>query len=119
MRYLTVKLDPARDCAFYQQEVAGPNQTYPSILGMVGLRLHVSDEQATRMLKLQAMKESGVEYSLVGDRFLTFSLVNQSSPRVSFCLAQIACVGVSNQFKKIVHPLTGYTTLLCLSLLYV
>ena len=97
MRYLTVKLDPARDCAFYQQEVAGPNQTYPSILGMVGLRLHVSDEQAARMLKLQAMKESGVEYSLVGDRFLTFSLVNQCSPRVSYCLAQIACVGVSNQ----------------------
>lgn len=45
-------------------EVAGPNQTYPSILGMVGLRLHVGDEQKARMLKLRAMKESRVEYSL-------------------------------------------------------
>lgn len=50
------------------QEVAGANQTYPSTLGMVGVRLHVSNEQTARMLKLQAMKEGGVEYSLVSKR---------------------------------------------------
>ena len=51
---------------FHCQEVAGANQTYPSILGMVGLRLHVGDEQQARVLRVVALKGTTVEYSLVG-----------------------------------------------------
>ncbi|KAK2574078.1 Glutamate receptor 2 [Acropora cervicornis] len=45
-------------------EVAGPNQTNPAILGMVGLGLHLSDQRAARILKVRATLESGVEHSL-------------------------------------------------------
>lgn len=58
-----------------QKEVAGPNQTNPAILGMVGLGLHLSDQRAARILKVRATLESGVEHSLVsGSAIISFSL---------------------------------------------
>lgn len=58
-----------------QKEVAGPNQTNPAILGMVGLGLHLSDQRAARILKVRATLESGVEHSLVsGPAIHSFSL---------------------------------------------
>ena len=71
-------IQPLNDRFFIcQKEVAGPNQTNPAILGMVGLGLHLSDQRAARILKVRATLESGVEHSLVsGSAILSFSLTS-------------------------------------------
>lgn len=55
----------------YSQEVAGPNQTYPSILGMLGIRLHVDDEEVARILEKHGNNRKGVKYSLVRNYLLS------------------------------------------------
>ena len=55
--------------AFCQKELAGPNKSNPAILGMVGLGLHLSNERDARILKVRAMRDGGVEHSLVGSSF--------------------------------------------------
>ena len=52
--------------------MAGPNKTDPSILGMVGLSLHLGKEVAARDYERRTMKaiEGGArEYSLVSNTF--------------------------------------------------
>lgn len=48
--------------------MAGPNKTYPAILGMVGLSLHLSNENAARDYEkraLEAIQRGALDYSLV------------------------------------------------------
>lgn len=48
--------------------MAGPNKTYPAILGMVGLSLHFSNENAARDYEeraLEAIQRGALDYSLV------------------------------------------------------
>lgn len=48
--------------------MAGPNKTYPAILGMVGLSLHLSNEIAVRDYEkraLEAIQRGALDYSLV------------------------------------------------------
>jgi len=48
--------------------VAGPNKTYPAILGMVGLSLHLSNEIAAKDYEKrasEAIQRGALDYSLV------------------------------------------------------
>lgn len=48
--------------------MAGPNKTYPSILGMVGLSLHLANTIAATDYEkrtLEAIQRGALEYSLV------------------------------------------------------
>ncbi|XP_073257568.1 glutamate receptor 2-like [Porites lutea] len=82
-------------------EVAGANQTYPSILGMVGLRLHVGDEQQARVLRVVALKGTSLEYSLsvyasVYDAAVTVGMALTNVIAGSDDMTQISLTRVSN-----------------------
>ena len=50
--------------------MAGPNKTYPAILGMVGLSLHLSNQTAAREYEKRASKaiqRGALDYSLVSN----------------------------------------------------
>ena len=92
--------------------MAGENKTYPSILGMVGLSLHLGNKDAAKDLKQRAQKAvdgGALEYSLVREsvysitillstlvftkQFLLRTATNQScaSLQIIFVSKQVIC----------------------------
>lgn len=58
---------------------------------MVGLRLHVGDEQQARVLRVVALKGTTVEYSLVGyQSLLSFFLLHGAIVFTWLCVAVAA-----------------------------
>ena len=55
--------------------MAEANEPYPSILGMVGLRLHISDETSARKLEKRVNSRKGLNYSLVRNHLSFLQIV--------------------------------------------